>query len=69
MLKVLSRRPRIHGYSIMAAIANTSGEVLRYLNNAGMNLVEAAGCSRVPHYVVSKQHGLSPDIRTQSIAY
>src|SRR5215475_7044044 len=29
VLKILSRRPRLHGYAIMAAIANTSGEVLR----------------------------------------
>jgi PadR family transcriptional regulator, regulatory protein PadR len=28
VLKVLSRRPRLHGYAIMAAIASTSGEVL-----------------------------------------
>lgn len=29
VLKILSRRPRLHGYAIMAAIANASGEVLR----------------------------------------
>ncbi|HET9099772.1 MAG TPA: PadR family transcriptional regulator [Acidobacteriaceae bacterium] len=29
VLKILSRRPRLHGYAIMAAVANTSGEVLR----------------------------------------
>ena len=29
VLKILSRRPRLHGYAIMAAIASTSGEVLR----------------------------------------
>ena len=29
VLKILSRRPRLHGYAIMAAIATTSGEVLR----------------------------------------
>jgi len=28
VLKILSRRPRLHGYAIMAAIANMSGEVL-----------------------------------------
>jgi PadR family transcriptional regulator PadR len=28
VLKILSRRPRLHGYAIMAAIADTSGEVL-----------------------------------------
>ncbi len=29
VLKLLSRRPGLHGYSIMAAIASTSGDVLR----------------------------------------
>lgn len=29
VLKMLSRRPRLHGYAIMAAIADSSGEVLR----------------------------------------
>lgn len=29
VLKILSRRTRLHGYAIMVAIANTSGEVLR----------------------------------------
>src|ERR1700679_2375449 len=29
VLKILSRRPRLHGYAIMAAIASKSGEVLR----------------------------------------
>jgi PadR family transcriptional regulator, regulatory protein PadR len=29
VLKTLSRRPRLHGYAIMAAIASTSAEVLR----------------------------------------
>ena len=28
VLKLLSRRPRLHGYAIMAAIASMSGEVL-----------------------------------------
>jgi len=28
VLKILSRRPRTHGYAIMAAIRDTSGEVL-----------------------------------------
>jgi PadR family transcriptional regulator, regulatory protein PadR len=28
-LKILSRRPRVHGYAIMTAIQNMSGEVLR----------------------------------------
>jgi PadR family transcriptional regulator, regulatory protein PadR len=28
VLKILSRRPRLHGYAIMSAIADTSGEVL-----------------------------------------
>ena len=29
VLKILSRHPRLHGYAIMAAIANISGDVLR----------------------------------------
>ena len=29
VLKILSRRPRLHGYAIMSAIRETSGEVLR----------------------------------------
>jgi len=29
VLKILSRRPRMHGYAIMAAILDRSGEVLR----------------------------------------
>jgi transcriptional regulator len=29
VLKILARRPRLHGYAIMAAIQNMSGEVLR----------------------------------------
>lgn len=29
VLKILSRRPRLHGYAIMSAIKDTSGEVLR----------------------------------------
>jgi transcriptional regulator len=29
VLKILSRRPRLHGYAIMAAIATASAEVLR----------------------------------------
>ena len=29
VLKMLSRRPRLHGYAIMSAIKDTSGDVLR----------------------------------------
>ncbi len=29
VLKILSRRPRLHGYAIMAAIQDVSGDVLR----------------------------------------
>lgn len=29
VLKILARRPRLHGYAIMTAIQNMSGEVLR----------------------------------------
>ncbi len=29
VLKILSRRPRLHGYAIMSAVHDTSGDVLR----------------------------------------
>lgn len=29
VLKILSRRPRLHGYAIMSAIQDTSGDILR----------------------------------------
>src|SRR5271169_914745 len=29
VLKILSRRPRLHGYAIMSAIQDSSGDVLR----------------------------------------
>jgi PadR family transcriptional regulator, regulatory protein PadR len=29
VLKILSRKPRLHGYGIMSAIGDRSGEVLR----------------------------------------
>jgi transcriptional regulator len=29
VLKILSRRPRLHGYAIMSAVRDSSGEVLR----------------------------------------
>lgn len=29
VLKILSRRPRLHGYALMSAIQNMSGDVLR----------------------------------------
>jgi DNA-binding PadR family transcriptional regulator len=29
VLKILSRRPRLHGYAIMSAVRDRSGEVLR----------------------------------------
>jgi PadR family transcriptional regulator, regulatory protein PadR len=29
VLKILSRRPRLHGYAIMTAVADTSNDVLR----------------------------------------
>jgi transcriptional regulator len=29
VLKILSRRPRLHGYALMSAIRDTSGDVLR----------------------------------------
>jgi len=29
VLKILSRRPRLHGYAVMSAVRDTSGDVLR----------------------------------------
>ena len=50
VLKILSRRPRLHGYAIMAAIADTSGEVLRAeegsLYPALYRMEEAGGFAR-----------------------
>ena len=38
VLKILSRRPRSHGYAIMTAIQNMSGEVLRKRRNLRLHV-------------------------------
>jgi PadR family transcriptional regulator PadR len=49
VLKILSRRPRSHGYAIMTAIQNMSGEVLRAEEGSlypALHRMEAAGWIR-----------------------
>ncbi|HZZ39049.1 MAG TPA: PadR family transcriptional regulator [Acidobacteriaceae bacterium] len=46
VLKILSRRPRLHGYALMTAIAETSGDVLRAEEGSlypAMHRMEEAG--------------------------
>jgi len=53
VLKILSRRPRLFGYAIMAAIKEMSGEVLRAeegsLYPALHRMEEAGGFGRMGH--------------------
>ena len=49
VLKILSRRPRLHGYAIMTAIKDWSGEVLRAEEGSldpGLHRMEEAGWIR-----------------------
>ena len=49
VLKVLSRRPRMHGYAIMTAIAQKSEEVLRVEEGSlypALHRIEEAGWVR-----------------------
>ena len=49
VLKILSRRPRLHGYAIMAAIASASGDVLRAEEGSlypALHRIEEAGWIR-----------------------
>src|ERR1700683_985964 len=49
VLKILSRRPRLHGYAIMSAIQDISGEVLRVEEGAlypALHRMEEAGWIR-----------------------
>lgn len=46
VLKILSRRPGLHGYALMTAIQNTSGEILRVEEGSlypALHRMEAAG--------------------------
>ena len=49
VLKILSRRPRLHGYAIMSAIQQISGEVLRVEEGSlypALHRIEEAGWIR-----------------------
>src|SRR5215470_11248573 len=49
VLKILSRRPRLHGYAIMAAIQEISGDVLRAEEGSlypALHRIEEAGWIR-----------------------
>ncbi len=58
VLKILSRRPRLHGYAIMTAIQETSGDVLRAEEGSlypAMHRMEEAGWVRAEW--VTKESG------------
>jgi transcriptional regulator len=58
VLKILSRRPRLHGYAIMAAIQNVSGEVLRAEEGSlypALHRMEEAGWIRAQW--ITKENG------------
>ena len=65
VLKILSRRPRLHGYAIMAAIASTSGEVLRAEEGSlypALHRLEEAGW-------IDAEWGRSPEHNRQAKFY
>jgi len=58
VLKILSRRPRLHGYAIMTAIEEMSGEVLRVEEGSlypALHRMEEAGWIRAEW--ISKESG------------
>ncbi len=58
VLKILSRRPRLHGYAIMTAIQDLSGEVLRVEEGSlypALHRMEEAGWVRAEW--VTKDNG------------
>jgi len=58
VLKILSRRPRLHGYAIMTAIKDRSGEVLRAEEGSlypALHRIEEAGWIRA-HWI-TKDNG------------
>lgn len=58
VLKILSRRPRLHGYAIMSAIKDWSGEVLRAEEGSlypALHRMEEAGWIRAQW--VTKENG------------
>jgi hypothetical protein len=58
VLKILSRRPRLHGYAIMSAIQNMSGEVLRVEEGSLLSGAPPDGGRRVDSCQVGhERHG------------
>jgi PadR family transcriptional regulator, regulatory protein PadR len=58
VLKILSRRPRLHGYAIMSAIQERSGEVLRAEEGSlypALHRMEEAGWIRAQW--ITKENG------------
>jgi PadR family transcriptional regulator PadR len=58
VLKILSRRPGLHGYAIMSAISDTSGEVLRAEEGSlypALHRMEEAGWIRAQW--ITKENG------------
>jgi len=58
VLKILSRRTRLHGYAIMSAIQDMSGEVLRAEEGSlypALHRMEEAGWIRAPW--ITKENG------------
>ena len=58
VLKILSRRPRLHGYAIMTAIKDRSGEVLRAEEGSlypALHRMEEAGWIRAEW--ITKENG------------
>ena len=64
VLKLLSRRPRLHGYAIMTAIRDASEEVLRVEEGSlypALHRMEEAGWIRAEW--VNKDMGAGRDLR------
>ena len=62
VLKILSRRPRLHGYAIMTAIEEISGEVLRVEEGSlypALHRMEEAGWIRA-EWITKDSQGLRP---------
>lgn len=58
VLKILSRRPRLHGYAIMSAIKDWSGDVLRAEEGTiypALHRMEEAGLIRASWIVKDKE--------------
>src|SRR6202035_676350 len=58
VLKILSRRPRLHGYAIMSTIQDVSGEVLRVEEGSlypALHRMEQAGWIRAEW--ITKENG------------